>query len=245
MFVGKKDYEQALMNKKVTPLLAVHVLLIVALLVGAVALVWRQTPAYQIRQKDNPTGFSWWGDLLNVAVFTRSSNSNYTYSYPTLRADPRFSASPIPTASSGLESVYYFSPALDDGVQLANGAGYTANGDGYVALNDYFTTTGDLSGDGTPETVGLFTADNGGTGIFYEIGLYKGDSSNLTYVDSVSIDDRAQINSIVISGGVIKVDAIIHTDKDPSCCPTEAVILNYHLVNNKLELIDQKPVQGI
>ena len=124
---------------------------------------------------------------------------------------------------------------LKDGVYeqgVAGGSEYIS-----IAITD-FTARGDLNGDGTDEYVSLVSENYGGTGVFVFLTLYSDVNGKLVFQSSAWVDDRPQVNELTIRENRIFLDATIHAEDDPMCCPTSHTTRNYEWINNQLDMID-------
>jgi hypothetical protein len=126
-------------------------------------------------------------------------------------------------------------------VQLQNGIYEqgTSGTENYISvmLTDH-VATGDLDGDGTDEIAALISENFGGTGVFVFLAVYKDINGTPTFLTSVVIDDRPQLNALSIENGEVFLDAVIHATDDPMCCPTLRMTRHYGLVNDQLDMTD-------
>jgi len=93
---------------------------------------------------------------------------------------------------------------------------------------------GDLNGDSVDDTAIMFSEGYGGTGINVSVAAVTNSAGIPLHKASVLIDDRAIIQSIRIESGYIIVDAIVHGDNDPGCCPSKQVTRIFRLVGQSL-----------
>ncbi|HZD41399.1 MAG TPA: Gmad2 immunoglobulin-like domain-containing protein [Terriglobales bacterium] len=101
-----------------------------------------------------------------------------------------------------------------------------------------FVAMGDLNGDGTDEVAALVSENYGGTGVFVFLAVYARENGKLTFQTSTMVDDRPQLNTLSIESGEIFLDAIIHGQDDPMCCPTLKTTRHYRLAENQLDMTD-------
>jgi len=81
----------------------------------------------------------------------------------------------------------------------------------------------------------VLATNNGGTGTFISLHLMQFDNGEAVEIAATQLGDRTQINSVEINvNGEIVIDMVRHSDDDPLCCPTEAVIITYALEGNEL-----------
>jgi hypothetical protein len=103
-----------------------------------------------------------------------------------------------------------------------------------VSVTD-FIARGDLNGDGENEAVAIVAENYGGTGTFVFLAAYQYLKEEAVFLTSIFLDDRPLINSLAIEDGEIYVDAVIHNEDDPMCCPTLKTTRHYFL--NGINLI--------
>lgn len=96
---------------------------------------------------------------------------------------------------------------------------------------------GDLNGDGVEDAAIVLSENMGGTGFFMSVVAVLNNGGAPMQGPSRFIDDRAQLNGMVIVvGGRIVVDAVIHGPADPMCCPNFPVVESFRLIGNQLVL---------
>ena len=127
-------------------------------------------------------------------------------------------------------------------VQLTDGVyqnGQPGDSDyAFVKMTD-FTAKGDLNGDGRDEYVALVGENYGGSGTFVFIALFNEVGGRMVFQASRIVDDRPQINGLLIENGEVLLDAVIHGAEDPFCCPTLKTVRHYDLFSDgQLELSD-------
>ncbi|HEY5731924.1 MAG TPA: Gmad2 immunoglobulin-like domain-containing protein [Anaerolineales bacterium] len=101
-----------------------------------------------------------------------------------------------------------------------------------------FTARGDLNNDGTDEYIALVSENYGGTGIFVFLAVFADVNGELAFQTSAWVDDRPQVNELMIGNGEIFLDATVHKTDEPMCCPTLKTARHYRLVNNQLDMAD-------
>ena len=106
-----------------------------------------------------------------------------------------------------------------------------------VQLTD-FVATGDLNADGSDEIAALVAENFGGTGVFIFLVVYTDVNGTPTFFASRIVDDRPQLNALSIENGEIFLDATIHGESDPMCCPALKTTRHYRLVNDQLDMTD-------
>jgi hypothetical protein len=95
---------------------------------------------------------------------------------------------------------------------------------------------GDLDGDGAEDAAIVLSENMGGTGFFMSVVAVLNQGGAPVQSASRFLDDRAQLNGLVIAGGRIAVDAVIHGFQDPMCCPNFPVVETMRLIGGKLIL---------
>lgn len=123
-------------------------------------------------------------------------------------------------------------------VRLTNGK-FESNSDhtstDYVNVNmGAQVAYGDLNGDGAQDAAIIIGENYGGTGDFVSVVAMLNQNGQPTFGGSFGVDDRPQINSIVIQNGEILLDATIHGPNDPGCCPAQPVSETLRLWGGKL-----------
>lgn len=79
---------------------------------------------------------------------------------------------------------------------------------------------GDLNGDGVADAAVTVGISSGGTGVFEYVVAFISENSQPVQAGYYFVDDRAQIESMNIVDGEIRIDALVHSPNDPMCCPT-------------------------
>ncbi|MGB7537642.1 MAG: Gmad2 immunoglobulin-like domain-containing protein [Anaerolineales bacterium] len=95
---------------------------------------------------------------------------------------------------------------------------------------------GDLNGDGAEDAAIVLSENMGGTGFFMSVVAILNSGGAPLQGPSRFLDDRAQLNGLVITGGRIAVDAVIHGFEDPMCCPNFPVVQTLQLRGDRLIL---------
>ena len=93
---------------------------------------------------------------------------------------------------------------------------------------------GDLNGDGVDDAAIMVSEGYGGTGVNVYVAAVTNWAGIPLHKASVLIDDRAIIQSVRIENGLIIVNAIVHGDNDPGCCPSKQVTRTFRLVGQSL-----------
>ena len=118
----------------------------------------------------------------------------------------------------------------------------TAGGADYVSVKVLdFIASGDLNGDGLDEVVALVSENHGGTGVFVFVAVYSDANGRLTFLTSIIVDDRPQVNSLSIANNEIFLDAVT---VDPVTGFALFENTNYHRTRRKgVELGFNAPVK--
>jgi len=148
----------------------------------------------------------------------------------------------IPGISPGqVRNAEYRLGYLDQVVQLRDGKyekGAPAGTD-YVSVSmTDFIARGDLNGDGENEAVAIVTENYGGSGTFVFLAVYQYVNEQAVFLASIFLDDRPLVNALSVENGEIFVDAVIHNQDDPMCCPTLPTTRHYILNGVNLVLTD-------
>jgi hypothetical protein len=126
-------------------------------------------------------------------------------------------------------------------VQLADGKfeqGTAGSADFISVFVTDFIARGDLNGDNQNEVAALVSENYGGTGTFIFLVVYSEVDGNLVFQTSKLVDDRPQINMLLIEDKEIFLDAITHGFEDPMCCPTLKTTRHFRFIDGQLDMID-------
>jgi hypothetical protein len=158
---------------------------------------------------------------------------------PTAQAE---TSAPLPTVqpltAEMLRNGTYVLPESKETVTLVDGKydRATSNEDIlHVELRDPIAF-GDLNGDGAEDAAIVLSENMGGTGFFMSVVAVLNQGGMPVQSASRFLDDRAQLNGLVIVNGRIAVDAVIHGINDPMCCPNFPVVETMRLQGDKLIL---------
>lgn len=159
-----------------------------------------------------------------------------------LPAQPTPTVAP-PTAAPGLtiemlKNSMVNAPESQRSVQLTDGKFSENMPDGstlmvYINENVAF---GDINDDGIDDSALLIQESMGGTGIFYSITAFISSSMGFTQTNSLFIDDRAIIHSLIIENGEVVLNANVHAFDDPMVNPSVTMTKTYHFFNDGLSL---------
>lgn len=142
-----------------------------------------------------------------------------------------------------LQNATYPSEFTESGeVQLAAGTFSGPAGEDGMAITVTFgveMALGDLDGDGVDDAAVTLATNTGGSGTFIELVAVLYDNGVAVPVASESLGDRVGISSVGIEDGRIELDAIVHRENDPLCCPTLAVSRDYALEAGELTLVNE------
>ena len=126
-------------------------------------------------------------------------------------------------------------------VQLSDGKfeqGAAGSADFISVFVTDFVARGDLNGDDQEEVAALVSENYGGTGTFVFLVIYSEVDGNLVFQTSKLVDDRPQINLLLIEDNEIFLDAITHGSEDPMCCPTLKTTRHFRFIDRQLDMID-------
>jgi hypothetical protein len=166
---------------------------------------------------------------------------------PTATGETSLIPSEMPPAGAAftveqLQNAQYtlFGTSDNKTVQLAGGAfqqGTDTSAPDYISVRlGPLVAFGDLNGDGVSDAAVTIAETYGGTGVFVSVAVLLNENGVPLHVASYTLDDRAIINSLLIQGGTVIVDALIHGDADPMCCPSLPVKETFRLLADKLVL---------
>lgn len=95
------------------------------------------------------------------------------------------------------------------------------------------TATGDVDGDGKPDTAVILTSSGGGSGTFSYVGLVRSGSAGP--VKAVLLGDRVSVTSIAVDGGAISVAFLDRPAGAPmAATPSVAVTRRFVLAAGEL-----------
>jgi hypothetical protein len=100
------------------------------------------------------------------------------------------------------------------------------------------TAFGDLNGDGVGDAAALVAENYGGTGVFVSLVAFVNQAGVPVQAAVTPIDDRPAIQSLDLQNGEIGLEATIHAQQDPMCCPALATKRHYRLSGSRLLLVD-------
>ena len=168
-----------------------------------------------------------------------------TLSTPALTQDipPIGSPTPAPAFVDEIRNTQY-QLGLPDSlqiVQLTNGKyekGVAGSTDFISVSVTDFIARGHLNEDGQNEIAALVSENYGGTGTFVFLAVYSEVGGDLVFQTSKLVDDRPQINALLIEDQEIYLDAITHGFEDPMCCPTLKTTRHFRFIDGQLDMID-------
>lgn len=104
----------------------------------------------------------------------------------------------------------------------------------HVELVREFSVTGDLTGDGSDETVVLLAENSGGSGSFGYLAVLAGTSVGSTSLETAPIGDRVQIQSASIQEQELLIQVIEAGPDDAACCPSNKALRRWTLEGARL-----------
>lgn len=103
-----------------------------------------------------------------------------------------------------------------------------------VELVPGFTVTGDLTGDGSEQTVVLLEENSGGSGSFGYLAILAGAGTDRAGVATASLGDRVQIRSAVIEEQELRIQVVETGEDDAACCPSVKALRRWTLEESRL-----------
>jgi hypothetical protein len=94
--------------------------------------------------------------------------------------------------------------------------------------------TGDLDGDGLPDSVVLLAINPGGSGTFIELAVVLNDKGNPRHIGSASLGDRVKVRSISIQNRIVTVDLLTQGKEDAAPDPKFGEIRRFVVRDGKL-----------
>ncbi len=143
------------------------------------------------------------------------------------------SPSPLPPFLEQVRNADYPLGAVDvpRTVRLVNGRYAEGNSSAntlMVTMTD-FLALGDLDADGQDEAAALVAEQYGGALAYYFLVVYQQETGQAVYTASTYLDDRPLLHALSIQQGEIYLEASVHTEDDPTCCPSLRGIRHYGL----------------
>jgi heat shock protein HslJ len=80
----------------------------------------------------------------------------------------------------------------------------------------------------------VIVTDPGGSGIFFDLYLVRGQDNRWSIVDHAHLGDRIGVNKIEFDRGLVGLDLTVHGPRDSACCPTERSRVYYALQDERL-----------
>ena len=120
-----------------------------------------------------------------------------------------------------------FTGLFEDSVQLVDGQW---DGEPFVeggasrptaGLVDDFILRGDLTGDGSAESVVLIWTNSGGSGTFDYLAAAGREGESVVILDTAELGDRVKVRSGRIVESRIEIDVVQAGPKDAACCPSQ------------------------
>ncbi len=102
---------------------------------------------------------------------------------------------------------------------------------------------GDLTGDGVPEVVALYTLEGagGGNGSVSNLAVFVREAGQLKHVETTTVWGGAQ--DVRLEDGVVLVKTLVHAPDDPRCCPTLEEEVGYVFHGNRWRQVVAQPLQ--
>lgn len=94
--------------------------------------------------------------------------------------------------------------------------------------------SGDLDGDGQPDSAVVLVSDPGGSGVFYELAVVSNQAGQPGAIRLIPLGDRVDIRGVSIAEGHIQVDLLQAGPRDPACCPTQRLSRQFRLQGDRL-----------
>jgi heat shock protein HslJ len=94
--------------------------------------------------------------------------------------------------------------------------------------------TGDLDGDGVPETVVFLSAATGGSGVVGYVAAIGRQSSGALRTSTAPVGDRVAVRDMRIKRGALVLDVVQAGTGDALCCPGELAIRTWTLADTGL-----------
>ena len=109
-----------------------------------------------------------------------------------------------------------------------------------VGLAEDFQISGDLDGDGAPETVVVLWQSSGGSGTFDYLAVVGRRRAALVNLGTAPLGDRVQIRDARVEGTNVVLDLVQQGPGDAACCPTQKTTRRWSLTS--AGLVEGEPV---
>lgn len=103
-----------------------------------------------------------------------------------------------------------------------------------AGLLDDFILQGDLTADGSDESVALVWTNSGGTGTFSHIATATRGDQGISILGTAEIGDRIQVRAGRIADGQVELDVVQGGPGDGACCPSQLATRTWTLGPNGL-----------
>jgi len=133
-----------------------------------------------------------------------------------------------------------YSGIFDEPVKLVagryEGAPFVAGGASrpVVMLLETPRASGDLTGDGEPESAVVLAANSGGSGTFVYLAVLGRSGAEPANLATVFLGDRVRVSELQIESGALSAQILAHAPGDPSCCPSEQIVRRWRLAGGEL-----------
>ncbi len=107
-------------------------------------------------------------------------------------------------------------------------------------LSQHLTTSGDLNGDGRPETIAVVVTTSGGSGSFFNLVVFTGFDAGLEQAATRLLGDRLRIRSLDVTDGMLRMVSIEHGENEPLCCPTQRIDREFSLTGSEIEIVSER-----
>lgn len=187
------------------------------------------------------------GETMNFAigidaVWTPSAPPDEAPPAPDDATDDTQAVTPL--SEEALKNSSY-SGIYDEPITLADGA--------YVGDPEFLTVEyvadsaryGDLDGDGVDDAVAFLVERGGGTGAFVHVAAQLNRDGEPVDAGAVLIEDRIQVISLDIDGGVITVVVTAEGPGDAACCRSHKATQRYGLQDGKLIELPGEQTDGL
>lgn len=132
------------------------------------------------------------------------------------------------------------SVTLRDGKWAGEAAVEGGNSIPAAYLSSHLTTSGDIDGDGSPETVAVVVTTTGGSGSFFNLVVFAAADAGHEQVAIRFLGDRPRIRTLEIDEGILRMVSIEHDEDDAMCCPTQRIDREFILAGKQLEVAAER-----
>ncbi len=154
--------------------------------------------------------------------------------------EPRPEAeAPVALSASSLGELSYPLDYVESGLVDLHGGRFVSAPDPLAGTRitvqlSTWAVSGDLDGDGQPDSAVVLITDTGGTGVFYDLAVVRNREGQPGAVSVLHLGDRIQLKALKIQGGLLELELVMAGPQDPACCPSQRALQRFRLQGDRL-----------